>query len=493
MRKVFRIFLLGILSSFILIASAPAEHTVANCPLTLVGESAATTDFDTSPHALFRNGDVAWALRGQTLTTFAITELGDIQVARRDQMSTLSARDRDGAVAYGGGYMFISSEAGLEIFDLRNTRPGANPSAPTLVSRTPGWHYRRMAVTGNLLAAVYPINDMSCAPFRDANCRNYVDIFSIADLSSPVLIARIVSNPPFYGFSDVAFANGYLYVTGLSGTRVFSVANPSAPSMVAAYPVIGTYLVTNGSTFMGIGQETLIGVFTIAPTFQLNYFAVFTLPSIVGRQNPLMFHPDGWFMESGLVMMVDEKNPATGKPARTVAFDVFDFTAPFWDGADDRTYENVSWMEFDEVKHDVMTVGPYVYVTGEKTGVQVYGVCNQMAGAIEFDTLSGLPCGGAEIHGWVTGETKITEVELFLDNASLGLASLGKLRPDVSSRTPAVGWSMSVNLDQTAEGQGMLRAIGTDINGNRRQFASRNVYFPGPGGNCTNRRRGAKR
>lgn len=493
MRKVFRIFLLGILSSFILIASAPAEHTVANCPLTLVGESAATTDFDASPHALFRNGDVAWGLRGQVLTTYAITELGDIQVARRDNMTTLSARDRDGAVAYGGGYMFVSSEAGLEIFDLRNTRPGSNPSEPTLVSRTPGWHYRRLAVTGNLLAAVYPAYDLPCAPYRDTNCRNSVDIFSIADLSAPVMIARIKSDPPFYGFNDVAFANGYLYVTGLSGTRVFSVANPSAPSMIAAYPVIGTYLVTNGTTFMGIGQETLIGVFTIGPTFQLSYFAVFTLPSIVGRQNPLMFHPDGWFMDSGLVMTVDEKNPATGKPARTVAFDVFDFTAPFYEGSDDRIYENVSWMEFDEVKHDVMAVGPFIYVTGETSGVQVYGVCGQLAGGIDFDTLSSIPCGGAEIHGWVTGESKVTDVELFLDSASLGLATLGKLRPDVSSRTPPVGWALNVNLDQTDEGQRLLRAVGTDINGNRRQFASRAVYFPGPGGNCTNRRRGAKR
>lgn len=493
MRKVFRIFLLGLLSSFILIANAPAEHMEANCPLTLVAQSAATTDFDQSPHALFKNGSVAWALRGDKLTTFNITELGDMQIAREDVMTNLSARDRNGPVTYSGGYMFVSSEAGLEIFDLRNTRPGANTAAPSLVARIPGLHYGRITVAGNLLAAINPAYDLPCVPLRDQNCRNYIDIFSIADLTAPTMIARVKSDQPFFGFNDVAFANGYLYATGIGGTWAFSVANPSAPVTVGAYPVVGTFLVTDGSHFMGIGQETLIGVFTIGPTFQLNYFNVFTLPSIVGRQNPLMWHRDGWFMDTGLVMMVDEKNPATGHPARTVAFDVFDFTAPFYEGADDRIYENVTWMEFDEVKYDPMAVGPYIYVVGEKTGVQIYGVCGQMAGSIDFDTVNSLTCGGAEIHGWVTGEVKITGVELFIDGSSIGPATLGKVRPDISSRTPATSWAINVNLDQTTQGEHVLRAVGTDINGNRRQFASRTIYFPGPGGNCTNRGRGAKR
>jgi hypothetical protein len=52
-----------------------------------------------------------------------------------------------------------------------------------------------------------------------------------------------------------------------------------------------------------------------------------------------------------------------------------------------------------------------------------------------------------------------------------------------------VGWRVSVNLDATAAGTKLLRAIGTDINGNRRQFAAVPVSFPGPPSNCTTRRR----
>jgi len=50
-------------------------------------------------------------------------------------------------------------------------------------------------------------------------------------------------------------------------------------------------------------------------------------------------------------------------------------------------------------------------------------------------------------------------------------------------------WQVKVNLDNTTKGEHFVRAVGTDVNGNRRQFASVRVFFNGPGQNCTTRRR----
>jgi hypothetical protein len=52
-------------------------------------------------------------------------------------------------------------------------------------------------------------------------------------------------------------------------------------------------------------------------------------------------------------------------------------------------------------------------------------------------------------------------------------------------------WRVGVDLNQTARGDHVLRAVGTDASGNRRQFASERVFFPGPGLNCVARRRAA--
>jgi len=48
-----------------------------------------------------------------------------------------------------------------------------------------------------------------------------------------------------------------------------------------------------------------------------------------------------------------------------------------------------------------------------------------------------------------------------------------------------------VNLDATTKGVHLFRAVGTDSIGNRRQFASVAVFFPGPPSNCQARRRTA--
>ena len=77
--------------------------------------------------------------------------------------------------------------------------------------------------------------------------------------------------------------------------------------------------------------------------------------------------------------------------------------------------------------------------------MQTYGACGQMTGRIEFDCVAGTVCGGAEIHGWVTGTQKIANVELFLDGGSLGSASLtGPPRIDIPSTTPVSTWRVAV-------------------------------------------------
>jgi hypothetical protein len=124
-------------------------------------------------------------------------------------------------------------------------------------------------------------------------------------------------------------------------------------------------------------------------------------------------------------------------------------------------------------------VGPFVYVIGETTGLQTWGACGQVSGRIELESPFHLTCNGAEIHGWVTGAQKIVNVELFLNNTALGSAQLGgPPRLDVSSKTPVQMWRANVNLDATARGEYTLRAIGTDILGNRRQFASKRCSSP---------------
>jgi hypothetical protein len=191
--------------------------------------------------------------------------------------------------------------------------------------------------------------------------------------------------------------------------------------------------------------------------------------------------------------MVDELNPMTLKPARTLGFDAFDFGTPFYQNSDDRFYENVSYTSPDEVKYHPILVGPYVHVVGEVSGTQKYGACDQMAGYVTFDFLQALPCGGAELNGAITSKNKITSVELFLDENSLGFATLGDERYDVSNAPgPIRSFRSTVNLDNTAKGEHTLRVVGTDVLGNRRQFFAKTIMFNGPGHNCTTRKRGLR-
>ena len=268
----------------------------------------------------------------------------------------------------------------------------------------------------------------------------------------------------------------------------WNLANPSAPALVGSFAMPGTFLVSNGSNLLGVGNDNVIITYMITPnSLSANFFTPFTYHSTanlqVERANPIVFHPQAAFDEANgrLITMIDELNYQTLQPARTIAFDVFDYATAMLEGRDPRQYEQVSYTQGDEVKWNPLSVGSLVYVVGEMTGTQTYGACPLMTGRIEFDSIAGTVCGGSYIHGWVTGTLKITNVELFLDGGSLGTASLtGPPRIDIPSTTPVSNWQIAANLDATTKGVHVLRAVGTDINGNRRQFSSQAILFPGP-------------
>lgn len=495
MRVLSRVALVVIVLGFISLP-AHASHLQGDCPLTLSGANPASSDFNLSPHGVFRSNGSVFALRGQTLTTYTVTDLGDMNIAREDFIGSLGARETNGGVAYSNGYLYVSSEAGLEIFDLRNVRAGG--SAPTLVSRTAGLHYRKLAVSGNTLAAVYPSTDLPCYPNFTSFCFNTVDIFDVSNKANPVQTGQLSSlaSRNFLGWNDVAFNQGFLYITGEAGTIGFNISNPAAPVAVSSLGIPGKWLATNGSTLLAVGNDASINMYNVGLAGGIARFATYTLPAeTINRANPVIFGPDGAYIDDQngrLVTLIDELDPATLKPARTFAIDVFDFTVPMWEGSDERIYENVSYVGPDEVKYDPIAAGTNIYVDGTLSGLQTYGACGQVAGKIEWDGTNALNCGGAEIRGWVTGQQKIANVEVFLDNGSLGTATVGGVpRNDVSSKTPVLTWRLSVNLDQTTRGEHILRAVGTDAFGNRRQFAAQRIFFGGPGQNCINRRRSA--
>ncbi len=474
-----------------------ADHLVGDCPLTLVGVTPSTdeTDFNLSPHGVFRNGSQVFVLRGQTLTTYTVSALGDLQIAREDFLGELAARETSGGTAYANGLLYVSSSAGLEIFDLRNVRPGG--SAPALLSRTPGLHYRRLAVSGSTLAGLFPATDLPCYTRGGGSCFNTIDLYSVASPSMGATRNGTINSQQFFGFNDIAFNQGFLYAASETGIFGFNVNTPGSPFGVASLTLNrATFLVSNTTNLLGVGNEGSITLFTVGLNGLLSQLAVFNLPyEQIDRANPIVFHPQAWLDDQNgrLITLIDELDPQTLRPARTIAFDVFDLTVPMYEGSFQRGYETISLLSPDEVKYNPTAVGPNIYVIGEISGLQAYGACGQMTGRFEYDSLNALNCGGAEIHGWVTGAQKIANVEIFLDNSSLGQATLGgPPRIDVPSRTPVQTWRISVNLDQTARGERTLRAVAEDVFGNRRQVAIQRVFFPGPGTNCSNRRRAVR-
>lgn len=472
----------------------------ANCPLTLAGSTPPATSFELSPHGVFRSNGNVYALRGQVLTTYTVNDVGNLQIAREDFIESLAGRHTEGGVAFSNGYLFVSSEAGLEIFDLRNVRAGG--TAPVLVHRAPGFNYRRLAISGNRLAGLFPATDLPCypSPFNASRCPNSIEIVDISTLTNPFRLGAINSIPlaRYRGINDIAFVGGTLVAVTEESVLAFSIANAAAPAEIAHSDRPGRWLVTNGTNFLAVGNDTYYDIYTVRPGM-FPFFERVSLLSIpsyltIDRANAIRFSRNAWYDEANarFVTLIDEIDPMTLEAARTIAFDVFDFRVPHYEGSVERVYEDVTLTTDDEVKHNPVSVGNYVYVIGERTGVQTWGACGIASGRIELDSPLHLTCNGAELRGWVTGPHKIVNVELFLDNTALGAATLGgPLRWDVSSPTPVTMWRVNVNLDDTARGEYTLRAVATDALGTRRQFAARQMFFAGPGQNCTTPRRRA--
>jgi hypothetical protein len=466
----------------------------ATCPLSLAGQMPPATDFELSPHGIFRSGALVYALRGQILTTYTTNDLGNLQVAREDFIGSLAGRNTEGGVAFANGHLFVSSEVGLEIFDLRNVRAGG--SAPVLVHRAGGLNYRRLAVSGNRLAGLNPANTLACYP--SANCRSQIDVYDIATLTSPGFLGSILStaNFRFRGFNDIAFHAGTLVTVTEESLLAIGITNPAAPTINAIVDRPGQWLVSNGTDFLAVGNDTYFDIYNVrpgmSPFFTRTSLLAIPMYLTIDRVNDIRFSRNAFWDETNarFVTLIDEVDPMTLEAARTIAFDVFDFRVPHFEGSAERVYEDVTMLTDDEVKHNPVTVGPYVYVIGEDTGLQTYGSCGIAAGRIELEGMNNLICGGTEIHGWVTGPNRIVNVELFLDNTNLGAATLGgPLRHDVSSPYPVTMWRVNVNLDAQTAGERTLRAIATDALGTRRQFAIKPLYFPGGGRNCVTPRR----
>jgi hypothetical protein len=462
-----------------------------------VATNPSATNFGTSPHAVFRytNGssDQVFVLRGQTLTTYTVNSTGDLQVAREDLIGSMAARETNGGVAFNNGFLYVSSEAGLEIFDLRNVRAGG--SAPQFQSRSLGLHYRRIATFGNVLAGLYPETDIPCS--QGPNCVNAIDILNVADPKNPIRTSSVASNSNIFlgqnAWNDIAFNNGFLIATGTARTASFSVTAAGNAAFVQKVDTPGTFLVSNGTNLLGVGNDGAVLIYQISSVGTFSPFLYESLdPAFqIDRANPVVFHPQGSFDDAGsrLIMEVDERDPISTNPARTIGFDVFDFSVPQLEISNPRIWESSSYTTGDEVKWNPVAVGPYVYTIGEVTGLQSWGACGLMTGKIELDNVTQLFCGGTEIHGWVTGVQKVSSVEVFLDNGSLGPATISTLpRTDIDSRTPVFTWRATVNLDSTAKGDHVMRIIATDALGNRRQVFSQRMFFPGPPSNCTIRR-----
>ena len=468
-----------------------ADHFIGECPLSLIDSTPPTTEFVTGPHGTFRNGNLVHVLAGNILTTYNVTDLGDLSVARQDFMSSLAGRETNAGTTFANGYLFVSSEAGLEIFDLRNVRAGGN--APILVTRRAGLHYRKLIVNGNLLAGLYPLYDLPCYPYPILSlpCSNQVDLFSISTISNPTMVSSIPTPPGELGFNDISFNFGFLLGLHDDKISVYNVSNPFVPQRITTDGSIsGRWFVTNTTDFIGVGVDKVITIYRFNPQFALfTPVRLLTIPFYltIDRSNDIRFHPQAFYDEPNarLITLIEEINPMNLKPARTIAFDVFDFTVIQYEGSAERIYEDMTPTLTDEVKYSPLAAGSSVFVIGDESGMQEWGACNRVTGRIELDSIVYLTCSGSEIHGWVTGTQKIVSVELFLDNTSLGSATVtGLQRDDVSSTTPAFTWRINVNLDATARGEHLIRAIGTDALGQRKQFAFKRMFFPGSPNNC---------
>ena len=93
----------------------------------------------------------------------------------------------------------------------------------------------------------------------------------------------------------MAFNYGYLVVTGQNGTQVYNVSNPERVRFFGGDATPGTFLVSNGTNLVGVGNDTSIltsGVSSV--TGRLAPMFLHTLATLrIEHSNPIMFHPPG--------------------------------------------------------------------------------------------------------------------------------------------------------------------------------------------------------
>ncbi|MCC7576368.1 MAG: hypothetical protein KK926_05990 [Methanomethylovorans sp.] len=117
-------------------------------------------------------------------------------------------------VEVSGGYAYLLSEYGFEIWDI------SDPSAPTFLSSYIS-HSRSIAVEGNY----------AYLPGYDSSGDDCLEIVDISDPSSPTVVATY---DPGSAVNDVAVAGNYAYLAAIDGLVVLDISDPSSPIQVGS-------------------------------------------------------------------------------------------------------------------------------------------------------------------------------------------------------------------------------------------------------------------
>ena len=198
-----------------------------------------------------------FVLRGQTLTTYTVTDLGDMQIAREDFIGALAARETNGGVAFNNGFLYVCSEAGLEIFDLRNVRAGGTAPSSSRARRactTTGW-----PSAATRWPALYPATDLPCSanqPRRPASTRSTST--TSPTRSSPVRVSSLST----FAQSARRLQRHRLQLRLPHRRRRTAAPSPGTSANPAAADARrrrrrpGTFLVSNGTNLLGVGNDT---------------------------------------------------------------------------------------------------------------------------------------------------------------------------------------------------------------------------------------------
>src|SRR6476469_10949665 len=105
MRVVLRLALIVVVAFGFSAPVLHADHLQADCPLTLVSNNPAVSDFSLSPHGVFRSGSLVYVLRGQTLSPYNVTDTGEMQLVREDFVGSMGAHESNGGTAFSNGFL----------------------------------------------------------------------------------------------------------------------------------------------------------------------------------------------------------------------------------------------------------------------------------------------------------------------------------------------------------------------------------------------------